>query len=69
MPPTLFNNIFAKKIVDTVVKDGKSIVISAATETTHWRRLDSVAASAGAAVKTAVLSSPKALPAGTVEVC
>ncbi len=69
MTPAPFNKIFAKKIVDTVVKDGKSIVISAATETTHWRRLDSVAASAGDAVKTAVISSSEPLPAGTVEVC
>lgn len=64
-----FNKIISKKVVDTLVKDGKSIAISAATETLDWKRTDSAASTAGANLKASLATFSKPLPAGTKEVC
>jgi hypothetical protein len=70
IPPKVLNNIFAKKIVDSIPrKNQPPLVISAATETSHWRRIDSSATSAGNAVKDAIMKSPEIVPEGPVEVC
>lgn len=37
------NKVISKKIVSTIVKDGKSVVVSTATETSQWKRPDAVA--------------------------
>jgi len=64
-----FNKILKRAAVDTIVKDGKSIVVSAATETTNWRRTDAIATTAGTALKDSLASYSKPLPEGTKEVC
>lgn len=41
------NRVLSKQVVGTAIKDGKSIVVSAATETTFWTRSDTFAKSVG----------------------
>ena len=33
-----FNQILAKKLIGTAVKDGATVTLSVATKTTHWTR-------------------------------
>lgn len=63
------NNIISKKIVSTIVKDGKSVVVSAATETSHWKRPDSMAQKVGSVLKESLESWGGKLPEDTKEVC
>ncbi|KAF1846887.1 uncharacterized protein K460DRAFT_303804 [Cucurbitaria berberidis CBS 394.84] len=58
-----------RKVVNTIVKDGKSVVVSAATETTYWKRPDSIAEKVGSVLIDSIGSWDGKLPDGTVEVC
>jgi hypothetical protein len=64
-----YNKIFSKKVVSTIIKDGKSILISAATETSAWTRPDSAADQVGADLKKLLLDYTNPLPKGTENVC
>jgi hypothetical protein len=64
-----YNKIFAKTTLGTILKDGATIVVSAATETSQWKRPDFVAEAIKAPLTAAIQKYPKALPVGTVEVC
>lgn len=63
------NKIISKKIVSSIVKDGKSVLVSAATETSEWKRPDSVAEHVGGLLKESLANWTGSLPEGTKEVC
>jgi hypothetical protein len=63
------NKIVSRKVVDTVVKDGSTVLISAATETLTWKRTEAMAEKVGGDLKNAVGGWDGKLPPGTTEVC
>ena len=64
-----FNKIIKKKVVDKLTKNGMEVVLSVATETSHWTRPDFIADSIGQRAAPIIKDSEIVLPAGTVEVC
>ncbi|RKF56524.1 hypothetical protein OnM2_080057 [Erysiphe neolycopersici] len=67
MPP--YNKIFTKMFVSKVVKDGKTVVVSAATETSHWKRNEAMAQKVGEFLEDSLGNWSGQLPEGTVEIC
>ena len=64
-----YNHIIKKKTLGTVISKGKTLVLSAATETDHWKRPDFIADKLKAPLEKAVESSPEEIPPWTDEVC
>jgi hypothetical protein len=67
MPP--FNKIVSKKFISNVVKDGKTVAVSAATETSTWKRDDVTAQKVGELLKNSLGNWSGNLPEGTEEIC
>lgn len=63
------NKILNKKIVGMVVKDGKKITVSAATETLSWRRPDIAAEKVGALLCSNIPGWKQPIPEDTTEIC
>jgi hypothetical protein len=63
------NRIFQKKMLDTIMKGGKEIKLSAATQTSDWKRPDIVALGLREPLKKAVQDFSGELPNGTTEIC
>ena len=63
------NKILNKKIVGMVVKDGKRITVSAATETSNWRRPDFAAEKVGALLCSNIPVWTQPIPEDTTEIC
>jgi len=66
MPP--FNRIVSKTVIGSVMKDGKTVAISAATETSTWQRDEAMAQKVGEILKNNIANFGP-LPEGTVDVC
>jgi hypothetical protein len=64
-----YNWIFQKKMLDTIMKGGKEIKLSAATQTSSWKRPDVVALELREPLKKAVQNFSGELPNGTTEIC
>jgi hypothetical protein len=64
-----FNAIVAKRVINTIVKDGKRLTVSVATETTLWKRTDSAAEAVGAVLEKSLAKYDTPLPTDTKEVC
>ncbi|KAF2225502.1 hypothetical protein BDZ85DRAFT_279187 [Elsinoe ampelina] len=64
-----YNHIFKKIRVGTVVKDGKGIVVSVATSTSHWQRTDEMARQQAAPFLAAVDDFKGGIEQGTSEIC
>ncbi|PYI01178.1 hypothetical protein BO78DRAFT_379582 [Aspergillus sclerotiicarbonarius CBS 121057] len=62
------NQIFKKAFIGTIAKNGKTIQVSVATETTHWRRPDSIAQNMKDRVFTALENHSAPLPEYTAEI-
>ncbi|CAO2648137.1 Nn.00g090590.m01.CDS01 [Neocucurbitaria sp. VM-36] len=67
MPP--FNKIVSKKFISNVVKDGKTVAVSAATKTSTWTRDDAIAQKVGELLKDSLGNWSGQLPEGTEEIC
>lgn len=63
------NKIVKKLPVGTIIKDGKSILLSVATETSDWKRTDAAALRVAPAFKTSVVKHTGPLPKDTQEIC
>jgi hypothetical protein len=61
------NNVMAKVAVETVVKNGADILITAATKTNNFTRPDAVAIALGKAIKEPFLKADN-IPEGTKEI-
>lgn len=66
MPP--INRVVNKTVIGSIVKDGKTVAISAATETSTWKR-DQATAQKVAEVLKKNIANFGPLPEGTVDVC
>ncbi|KAB8244555.1 hypothetical protein BDV35DRAFT_359645 [Aspergillus flavus] len=64
-----YNQILKRKIIGSILKNGKEIKLSVATETSHWKRPECVADGMADRVINIVQSYSKPLPHGTSEVC
>jgi hypothetical protein len=65
----LLNKIASKKLVGSVVKDGKTVVVSAATKTSTWTRTDAMAQKVGETLMENLKNFEGPLPKDTEEVC
>lgn len=63
------NRVIAKTIVVNAVKDGKNITLFVATETSHWKRVNSAIEPVAAVLVSSLEGYKGPLPAGTTEVC
>lgn len=64
-----FNQILAKKLIGTAVKDGAAVKLSVATSTTYWTRPDLAADKAGAVLTKSLPNWKEPLPDDTQEIC
>lgn len=64
-----YNKILAKKVLGSIVKNGKTITLSTATETTHWKRPDVIADVMKEPFTKAVVEYTGPLPEDTNEIC
>ncbi|KAH8781196.1 hypothetical protein F5883DRAFT_539591 [Diaporthe sp. PMI_573] len=64
-----FNRVLAKKMVGTALKDGKSVTLSVATETSHWKRLNTAIEPVSQVLEKSFAEYNKPLPTGTTDVC
>jgi hypothetical protein len=64
-----FNQIFAKKAVGTIVKDGTMIILSVATKTSQWDRPDALVQPVGDSLTRSVSQWDGPVPTGTKEIC
>jgi hypothetical protein len=64
-----YNQIIKKQVLGTIIKNGKEVSLSVATETTHWKRPEFIPDTMKTKVTKAVMDFPGQLPAGTGEVC
>jgi hypothetical protein len=64
-----FNQILAKKLVGTAVKNGATVKLSVATKTTHWTRPDFTADKVGAVLTKSLSNWKEPLPNDTQEIC
>lgn len=64
-----FNQIIAKKVIGTAVKDGTTVTLSVATRTTHWMRADMAVQKVGSVLSKAIPDWKEPLPADTKEIC
>jgi len=69
MPPKVPNLVYAKKVVGSVLKNGKEIIVSAATETSLWKRPEEAADKIGKEMIDNSEDWVDQLPEGTKEVC
>ncbi|KAH7413917.1 hypothetical protein DE146DRAFT_750105 [Phaeosphaeria sp. MPI-PUGE-AT-0046c] len=67
MPP--FNKIVSKTFISNVVKDGKTVAVSAATETSTWKRDNAMARKVGEVLMESLSNWSGELPEGTKEIC
>jgi hypothetical protein len=65
----LINQILAKKLVGTAVKDGATVKLSVATRTTYWTRPDIAVDKVGIALSKSLPSWKEPLPNDTKEIC
>jgi hypothetical protein len=64
-----FNKIVSKKFISNVVKDGKTVAVSAATKTSAWTRDEAMAQKVGELLKDSLSDWNGQLPEGTEEIC
>ena len=64
-----YNHIIEKKTLGSVVSGGKTLVLSAATQTDYWTRPGSMADKLKSPLEKAVKSSPGKIPSWAEEVC
>ncbi len=64
-----YNHIIKKKTLGSVVSGGKTLVLSAATQTDYWTRPASMADKLKSPLEKAVESSPGRIPSWAEEVC
>jgi hypothetical protein len=57
-----FHRIVAKGVIGSVSNKGKSVTLSAATQTEAWRRTDEMAEQVGEALKSVVEKKPENIP-------
>jgi hypothetical protein len=64
-----YNHIIKKKVLGSVISGGKMLVLSAATETDHWKRTEFMADKLKGPLEEAVESSSEKIPSWADEVC
>lgn len=64
-----FNQILAKKLVGTAMKDGATVKLSVATRTTYWTRPDLAADKVGTVLSKSLTDWKEPLPNDTQEIC
>jgi len=64
-----FNQILAKKLVGTAMKDGATVKLSVATRTTYWTRPDLAADKVGTVLSKSLPNWKEPLPNDTQEIC
>jgi hypothetical protein len=62
-----FHGIVAKRVIGSVINKGKSVTLSAATETEAWRRTEEMADQVGETLKSVVEKKPENIPNGAKE--
>lgn len=62
------SSIAARKFVGSIVKNGKTIDLYAATQTVAWRRTDDQALEVGNVLKSTLEANPDLVPANTKEI-
>jgi len=62
------SSIAARKFVASIVKNGKTIDLYAATQTAAWRRTDDQALEVGNVLKSTLEANPDLVPANTKEI-
>lgn len=63
------NKIIAKKIVDSTVKDGRSLLLSVATQTTLWKRPKAMVGPIGKQLFDSMAEWKGKLPDDITELC
>jgi hypothetical protein len=63
------NKVYPKKVVDTIMKEERSIRKFAATETSNGKRPDAVAQAVGGVLAKSVVGYTGTLPKNTQEIC
>lgn len=64
-----FNHINTKKVLSSITSSrGKSLVLSAATRTSHWRRPESAVDAITAPLEAAVAANESIIPSNTAEI-
>lgn len=64
-----YNKIIERKVVNTIVKNGKTIILSVATKTDKWHRPDFIPDLMKDSWSQAVSDFTGTLPDGTKEIC
>ena len=64
-----FNQIIAKKVIGTAMKDGATVTLSFATQTSHWSRPEVVVDKVGGVLTKSLQDWKEPLPNDTKEVC
>lgn len=62
-----FHGIVAKRVIGSVINKGKSVTLSAATQTDAWRRTEEMADQVGETLKSVVEKKPENIPNGAKE--
>jgi hypothetical protein len=65
----ILNKISSKKLIGSVVKDGKTIAVSAATKTSTWTRTEVMADKVGDTLMESLKDYDGPLPKETEEIC
>ena len=64
-----YNHIIQKKTLAVIISNRKALVLSAATQTDHWTRPESMADKLKEPLMKAIENSPHAIPSWADEVC
>lgn len=62
-----FHGVVAKRVTGSVINKGKSVTLSAATQTEAWRRTEEMADQVGETLKSVVEKKPENIPDGAKE--
>jgi hypothetical protein len=65
----VFNQIIAKKVIGTAMKDGATVTLSVATQTSHWSRPETAVDKVGNTLTKSFQNWKEPLPNDTKEVC